>query len=597
MDNSYESTTTSLTEYCPLLDKSPAPLMNNRDTQRNLRASIFNCAVVSILFTELCERLTFYGITGNLVYFATRSDHLNMSSTGASVLAYVFQGTCFTLPILGGWLADTRAGKFSMIWFSVVIYLLGALLLPFGSIARNDNNGEKSQWAANDVTTNPIFMKVFYITGLFLVAFGTGGMKANVSLFGAQQVSYGGPAAIEAFFRWFYWFTNIGAFLAFTFVVYIQQNVSFFYGNLIPAFPLILALIIFLNGKWTYVRYPPHGNVITDTLSIMKEAIKKSRRPSISSVFLNHWLDRAKLCFGGSYSSWEVEDVKKVCRLLPIFGSFIFYWTVWAQMYTSMVYQGKNMDIQINGHDIPIASLNVFNTLSILVLIPIIDNLVYPLLAKFEICPSQLQRIGFGMIIATGSMVCAGGLEWVRVKQCCMYQDRPGEHNENGTQVANIKIFYQVPQYTLIGLSEIFTSVTGMELTYTEAPQSLQGVMIGVFLLTLGLGNFAGAALLGIVNGITEAVSGVEGKWYPDQNYVNKSPHLAYYFFLLAGLMFLNFILYVFVALSFKKKKESVSRSNGVVNKYGKPPRLFRKNESDDGCWTSVRPAANNSAL
>ena len=589
MDTSYESTTTSITENYPLLDKSPTPLIYSRDTPRNLRASIFTYAVVSILFTELCERLTFYGITGNLVYFATKSDHLSMSPANASILAYVFQGTCFTLPILGGWLADTKAGKFSVILFSLVIYLLGTLLLPFGSIARNDNNGEKSQWAANDITTNPIFMKVFYITGLFLVAFGTGGIKANVSLFGAEQVSYRGLAAIEDFFRWFYWFTNIGGFLAFTFVVYIQQNVSFFYGNLIPAFSLILALIIFLRGKWTYVRYPPDGKVFTNTLNIMKEAIKKSRRPALSSSFLNHWLDRAKLCFGGSYSSWEVEDVKRVYRLLPIFGSFIFYWTIHAQMGTSMIYQGENMDIQTNGFDIPIALLPVLDPLCILVFVPIIDKLVYPLLAKFEICPGQLQRIGFGMIMATASMVWAGGLEWFRVNQCCMYQDR--EHNKNGTQVANITIFYQVPQYTLIGLSEIFTGVTGLELMYTEAPQSLQGVMMGVFLLSVGLGNYAGAALVGTVNAITEAVSGMEGKWYPDKNYVNKSPHLANYFFLLAGLMFLNFIVYVFVALSFKEKKESVSRSNG------KPPILLPKNESDDAGWTSIRPAANNSAL
>ena len=120
------------------------------------------------------------------------------------------------------------------------------------------------------------------------------------------------------------------------------------------------------------------------------------------------------------------------------------------------------MNIKINNFTIPVASLSLFDILSVLVLIPIMDKLVYPLLAKFGIRPSQLQRIGFGMLLATASMVCAGGLELYRVKQCCMYQHRPSESNENGTEVANITIFYQVPQYTLIGLSEVFTSVTGM---------------------------------------------------------------------------------------------------------------------------------------
>ena len=98
--------------------------------------------------------------------------------------------------ILGGWLADSKVGKFSVILLSAVIYLLGTLLLPLGSIATNDENTEHSQWAANDVTTNHTFMKAVYITGLFLVAFGAGGIQTNLVLFGAEQASYRGSAAV-----------------------------------------------------------------------------------------------------------------------------------------------------------------------------------------------------------------------------------------------------------------------------------------------------------------------------------------------------------------------------------------------------------------
>ena len=78
--------------------------------------------------------------------------------------------------------------------------------------------------------------------------------------------------------------------------------------------------------------HPPAGSVLATTLSIVKEAVKKSWKPSLSSSFVNHWLDRAKRHYGGTYSNWEVEDVKKVYRLLPIFGMFILYWTVYAQV-------------------------------------------------------------------------------------------------------------------------------------------------------------------------------------------------------------------------------------------------------------------------
>ena len=121
---------------------------------------------------------------------------------------------------------------------------------------------------------------------------------------------------------------------------------------------------------------------------------------------------------------------------------------------------------------------------------------------------------------------------------------------------------------------------------------------MGVFQLAGGLGGFAGAALVLIVNAITKAVNGEDGKWYPDKKYVNKSPHLANYFFLLAGVMFLNFIVYIFVALSFDQKKQSASRTsvnNGVMNS-GEPPKLSGENQPDDGDVTG-ECAVNNAAL
>ena len=131
-------------------------------------------------------------------------------------------------------------------------------------------------------------------------------------------------------------------------------------------------------------------------------------------------------------------------------------------MNTSMVYQGEYMDISLGGSfQIPIASLSLLDTLGVLLLIPFMDKIVYPLLEKAGFQrPSQLNRIGIGMLIATASMACAGGIEVFRRHNCCMLQDRKGGDG-NGTRISNITIFYQIPQYALVGLSEVFTSITG----------------------------------------------------------------------------------------------------------------------------------------
>ena len=108
-------------------------------------------------------------------------------------VTYCLSGTCSILAILGGWLADAKFGKFSIILFSPYVLIVGTILLLLGSITKD----EYSYWAVTDLTTKLVFKMAVYISGLVLVAFGTGGVLGNVPTFGAEQISYRGPAAIQ----------------------------------------------------------------------------------------------------------------------------------------------------------------------------------------------------------------------------------------------------------------------------------------------------------------------------------------------------------------------------------------------------------------
>ena len=223
-------------------------------------------------------------------------------------------------------MADSVAGKFSVIFFSSIVYLIDTILIPLGSF------DDTVSWGSEFLVKDKTFKRVIYICGLILVAIGTGGIKSNVSPLGAEQVSNNGPEAIQMFFIWFYWFVNIGSLIAYTLVVYVQQFNSYFYGYLIPACTLAISLIIFLAGKKSYITHPPTGSILSTTMKIVTEALKKSRQPSLSSNCIDHWLDRAKMCFGRSYSNREVEDVKKIFRLIPSFATFILFWTIYMQV-------------------------------------------------------------------------------------------------------------------------------------------------------------------------------------------------------------------------------------------------------------------------
>ena len=166
---------------------------------------------------------------------------------------------------------------------------------------------------------------VYFVLSLVMIALGTGGIKANVSPFGADQVQKDGPRAVQTFFNWFYWFINIGSLIAYTLVVYVQQS-NVFYGYCITAGTMFLAVIAFVAGRNKYLTKPPGGSQLTETAKIICEAVRKRKQNA------GTWLEGAKSRFGGKFSEAQVENVKALLRVIPVFILFIFYWTIYSQV-------------------------------------------------------------------------------------------------------------------------------------------------------------------------------------------------------------------------------------------------------------------------
>lgn len=59
----------------------------------------------------------------------------------------------------------------------------------------------------------------------------------------------------------------------------------------------------------------------------------------------------------------------------------------------------------------------------------------------------------------------------------------------------NVHVAVQTPAYLLIGLSEIFASITGLEYAYTKAPTSMRSFCMALFLLTTAFGSALSIAL------------------------------------------------------------------------------------------------------
>ena len=229
-------------------------------------------------------------------------------------------GTCFFTPIIGGWLADTLIGRYNTIYGCSLLYVAGNALLTATTYSY------PSTYALS-ISGKEGFLAVSFI----LIALGTGGIKANVSAMGADQLQDEGPEMVRKFFDWFYWFIMVGSLLASTVVAYVQQEVSFFYGFLITSISIVCATILLVIGRKHYILHPPQGSYLTDTLRIIRGGLRDKLCCNINPS-LTHWLDGAKDSLGGKFPVEMVEGVKSVVRLFPIFLTNIFYWAVFGQV-------------------------------------------------------------------------------------------------------------------------------------------------------------------------------------------------------------------------------------------------------------------------
>ncbi|XP_062579966.1 solute carrier family 15 member 4-like isoform X2 [Saccostrea cucullata] len=488
---------------------------------------------MAILFTELCERLTYYSVTANMVLFCTSV--LELETTTAASVSLRFTGTVFIIPVIGGYIADTLAGKYNTILGSGLIYVLGLFLLPASAMNYENWFGSDGDGSSYDLSTE--MRRVYYFMGLVFVAIGTGGIKANVGPFGAQQVEDLGPEAVQSFFNWFYWFINAGSFVAFLGVAYVQQNISFSLGYLIPFISMILALVIFVAVKSKYKQRPPGGSIIVDSLGVCCAAGCRN-------------FDKARNTSGGKYKDEFVDGVVAVLRIIPVFLLIILYWAIYSQMQSTFFLQGERMDAKIGRVTMPIAVLNVFNTIIILILIPIMDRIIYPFLARHNRSPTHLQRIAFGFILSALSVLVAGILEIYRKKDIennGYIQQKLASDTFNASQIS---IFAQVPEFALVGASEVFASVSGLEFAYSQAPSFMQGLVMGLFLMMSGLGNYVSEAILEIV----KEASGTKppDAWFPEEMNDGKTEYL---FFMLAGLMAANTIVFIIVAYFYKYRE------------------------------------------
>lgn len=260
----------------------------------------------------------------------------------------------------------------------------------------------------------------------------------------------------------------------------------------------------------------------------------------------------------------QVEEVKLVVRLIPIWLSCIMFTVVQAQLHTYFLKQGGTLIHTLGSKfQFPPASLQGLVGVTILFVVPIYDRVFVPLARKFTGHPNGitvLQRIGVGLFLSILTMVVSALVETKRInvaKKHGLIDDQ--------SAILPMHIWWLLPQFMITGISDAFTIVGLQEIFYDQMPDGLRSLGAAAYISIVGVGSFVSNIIIEVV----EAISSKAGeKWLGDN--INRA-HLDDYYWVMAVLSAINLGVYIWIAKRFEYKKvDGDERSNQEGSGYNR---------------------------
>uniref|UniRef100_A0A2C9UPJ0 Uncharacterized protein n=1 Tax=Manihot esculenta TaxID=3983 RepID=A0A2C9UPJ0_MANES len=517
-----------------------------------------------ILGTELSERICVMGIAMNLVTYLVGDLHI--SSAKSATIVTNFLGTLNLLGLLGGFLADAKLGRYLTVAIFASITALGVTLLTLATTISSMRPPPCSDYRRQHhecIEANGKQLALLY-AALYTIALGGGGIKSNVSGFGSDQFDSTDPKEEKAmifFFNRFYFCISIGSLFAVIVLVYIQDNVGRGWGYGISAGTMVIAVAVLICGTAWYRFKKPRGSPLTVIWRVLLLSWKKRNlpypsHPSLLNDYHNsrvphtqkfRCLDKASViednisAGGNKNNPWivstvmEVEEVKMVLKLIPIWSTCILFWTVYSQMTTFTIEQATFMERKLGSLLVPSGSFSAFLIITILLFTSLNERLFVPLARNLTHNPqglTSLQRIGIGLVFSVAAMVAAAVIE--------------KERRIIGVQRnSQISAFWLVPQFFLVGAGEAFVYVGQLEFFIREAPERMKSMSTGLFLSTLSMGFFVSSLLVSIVDRVTNKT------WL--RSNLNKG-RLNNFYWLLALLGTLNFFVFLMFSMRHQYK-------------------------------------------
>jgi proton-dependent oligopeptide transporter, POT family len=446
--------------------------------------------LTTLFFTEMWERFSFYGLKAILFLYMTTAltkGGLAFDTPYAGLIMGTYASSVYWTPLIGGWLADKYLGARRAVFIGGVIIACGHFSMAIKS------------------------MPSFY-AGLALIAIGTGFLKPNVSTMVGDLYAEGDERR-DAGFSIFYMGINLGALLAPIIVGYLGQRVEWHYGFGAAGVFMVLGLIQYVLGRDRLhgVGERPVKREQPDIAQVRKvgdEAAAQGFDMVMAALAIIggvagfwgglHWggagwvggIFPGVMFFFVGYIAGTVRhlnrsEAARVGVICILFVFSVIFWMSFEQASTSLtLFADRLTRLNVFGFKFPSSWFLSVQPIFVVLLAPVFAA-IWQMLGRRN--PSSPAKFAFGLFFAAlafGVVAFAATL-------------LPTTGGAGLSEAQKVGPLWLVLVYFLQTLGELCLSPVGLSTVTKLSPARLVGLMMGVWFLSISIGNFVAGKMGG----------------------------------------------------------------------------------------------------
>lgn len=440
--------------------------------------------LMTLFFTEMWERLSYYGMRALLVLFMTdqvMNGGMGLTDRSATAIYGIYTALVYVVALPGGWIADRLLGAQKAVFFGGLIIMSGHFVLAIPS-------------------TQAFFL------GLILVVAGTGLLKPNVSAVVGELYPAHDPRR-DGGFSIFYMGINLGAFLGPLICGGLAQSETFgwHWGFAAAGVGMLFGVTQFWFTKHhlgTAGLHPSQtgdaaidsqrrkrgwtGVIIVSAALIVLIAVGLSGGLDLDPVAISEQSTKVIVGMAVAFFAYVLllggltsDEKKRTIALIILLMGCAMFWSGFEQAGSSLTFfADRYTQLEFSWFTIPSTWFQSVNAMFIFMFAPVFAWL-WVALAKRNLNPSTPAKFGVGLLLlALGFLVMVGAATIV----------------VNGDKAMPT---WLIMTYLLHTFGELALSPVGLSVTTKLAPKRFVGQMMGMWFLATSLGNLIAGQIAG----------------------------------------------------------------------------------------------------